>query len=147
MRKFPVNSSVTVCRKVHEEGRAIAQAVSRRVFTAENRLSACESSDENRDTESYGFPLSILFHRCYIFTHVLSGGWAKGTVEAHFHIDIDLISSPLSLVQGTGIFNTFKVETIQLYSVVKWDSCRLLRCVIPVMCFKVSKDLYYVSDL
>jgi deoxycytidylate deaminase len=45
VRKFPVNSSVTVCRKVHEEGRAIAQAVSRRALTAEAwvhaRVSPC----------------------------------------------------------------------------------------------------------
>jgi hypothetical protein len=33
---------------------------------------------ERFPSESFCFPLSILFHRCSIFTHVSSGGWTKG---------------------------------------------------------------------
>jgi hypothetical protein len=38
-------------------------------------------------SESFGFPLSVLFHRCSIFTHESSGGWTKGLLEAQFHRD------------------------------------------------------------
>jgi hypothetical protein len=38
-------------------------------------------------SESFGFPLSVSFHCCSIFTHV-SVGWTKGPLEAHFYRDI-----------------------------------------------------------
>jgi hypothetical protein len=33
-------------------------------------------------SESFGFLLSISFHRCSIFTHVSSGGWTMGPIAA-----------------------------------------------------------------
>jgi hypothetical protein len=33
-------------------------------------------------SESFGFPLSVSFHRCSIFTHVSSGGRTMGPLEA-----------------------------------------------------------------
>jgi hypothetical protein len=33
-------------------------------------------------SESFGFPLSVSFHRCSIFTHVSSGGWTMGPLAA-----------------------------------------------------------------
>jgi hypothetical protein len=41
-------------------------------------------------SKSFGFPLSVSFHRCSIFTHISSGGWTKGPLEAQFHRDIVL---------------------------------------------------------
>jgi hypothetical protein len=38
-------------------------------------------------SESFGFPMSVSFHRCSIFTHVSSGKWTKGPLAAHFHRD------------------------------------------------------------
>jgi hypothetical protein len=37
-------------------------------------------------SEPFSFPLSVSFHRCSIFTHVSSGGWTKGPLEAQFPV-------------------------------------------------------------
>jgi hypothetical protein len=39
-------------------------------------------------SESFGFPLSISFHRCSILTRVSPGGWTRGLLGAQFHRDI-----------------------------------------------------------
>jgi hypothetical protein len=73
-------------------GRAIAQAVSLRLFTAEVRVrlqgSPCGICGEKWHWdrfffESFCFSLSISFHRCSIFTHVSSGGMDNGSGSGH----------------------------------------------------------------
>jgi hypothetical protein len=39
-------------------------------------------------SESFGFPPSVSFHRCSIFTHISSGWWTMGPLETQFHRDI-----------------------------------------------------------
>jgi hypothetical protein len=71
-----------VILKTSCKGRVIAQAVSRRLVTAEtwNRAqgSSCGICGRHSGTgtgfsESFGFPLSISFHRCSIFTRIFWG--------------------------------------------------------------------------
>jgi hypothetical protein len=71
-----------------EEGRTIAQAVSHRLLTAQARVCSqgipCGINGGQSGTgtrfswESFGFPPSISFYRCSIFTRVSSGGWTMG---------------------------------------------------------------------
>jgi hypothetical protein len=80
-------------------GGARAQAVSRRILTAEARVPSQVSTCEIVvDKVALGqvfltilrFPLSVSFQRCSIFTstHVSSGGSTKGPSEVQFHRDI-----------------------------------------------------------
>jgi hypothetical protein len=39
-------------------------------------------------SESFGFPLSLSFYRCSIFTHVSSGGWTMDPLEAHGRLQV-----------------------------------------------------------
>jgi hypothetical protein len=41
-------------------------------------------------SESFGFPLSVLFHRYSIFTNISFGGWTRGPLAAQFHRDVVL---------------------------------------------------------
>jgi hypothetical protein len=68
-------------------GCAEAQAVSRRLLTAAVRVRAQVSEVEfvvdevalgQIFFESFGFPLSVSFHRCSVFIYVLSGGRTMG---------------------------------------------------------------------
>jgi hypothetical protein len=79
-------------------GRVIAQGVIRRFLNRGGPGSRPERSLwdlwwtkwhwDRFFSESFGFPLSVSFHRCSMFTHVSSGGWTKGPLAAQFSRDI-----------------------------------------------------------
>jgi hypothetical protein len=68
-------------------GRAAAEAVSRWHITAElwvlARVLWWAKWQWNRFfSESFGFAVSVSFHRCSVFTRVSSGGWTEGPLAA-----------------------------------------------------------------
>jgi hypothetical protein len=94
----PRFTQIYECLKVPNiySSRAMAQAVSRWLLTAEFQIRAkvCPCRICVVDNVALGqvfpfsFPQSVSFHRCFIFAHVSSGGWTMGPLAAQFHIDI-----------------------------------------------------------
>jgi hypothetical protein len=78
-------------------GNAIAQAVSCRLLASETRVRARsvhvgfvvdKVSLGQVSVRVLRFPLSVALHRCSILTHVSSGRWTMGPLEAQFRRDV-----------------------------------------------------------
>jgi hypothetical protein len=64
------------------------------------------------------FSLSVSFHRCSIFTHVSSGGWTMGPLEAQFYRDIVSLycnsNNNSHVADGVQSFETFCMKKLSV---------------------------------
>jgi hypothetical protein len=147
----------------YRDGRAIAQAVNGQLLNSKPRFRAQGSPEWFVvDKLTLGrlylrvlrFPLSVSFHRCSVFTHVSSGGWTKGPLEAQFHRDT---VSPHRNSKKRGFFRNGVLCYKQLIRPIMDYACPIWRSadrshvrklqVLQSECLRIANNApWYISD-
>jgi hypothetical protein len=80
-------------------------------------------------SESFGFPLSVSFHRCSIFIRISSGGWTNGPLETavpHRH------THPIAIITIISIKLNNNIDV----------SCWNVKC----LCYTIYTQLFFFME-